>query len=312
MEINQFQNWEWFNLDNNEIEIKEILKENLNYDEKWIHQYQNHTTNDLTAQLVGFDEKIIQGSLVYQQGIKDELDFKIFHFYLTKQFIVTVGFDISFLKATSQQNLHKQMESTPNAVVGFIVLLREILTEYLNGIDTFEEKHRELMWRIHQRNRISTLEAIYKSRHELMVWKGLLIPVNDLTMGIEEIYLDEINEEKEFRRTCKRLERALFLTNEYQKELDTMIDMENVISSYRGNEIMKTLTVMTILFTPVMAWGALWGMNFKYMPELKWKYGYLFSIILIIITTFGLYWYVKVKGWTGDILKVKKKGSFFK
>jgi Mg2+ and Co2+ transporter CorA len=136
--------------------------------------------------------------------------------------------------------------------------------------------------------------------------------VNDLVLGIEEIYLDEISNEQEFRRTCKRLERSLFLTDEYQKELDTMIDMENVISSHRGNGIMKTLTVMTILFTPVMAWGALWGMKFKYMPELKWKYGYLFSVVLIIATTLGLYWYVKVKGWTGDILEVKKKGTFFK
>jgi magnesium transporter len=313
MDIKRFQNWQWFCLKENDIEeLSGILSENLNYDEKWFHKYKNNTTNEITAHFVGFDERIVKGSLVYQQAIKDEMDFKILHFYLTKQFLVTVDFDVSFLKATDYEDLHKQMEATPNAVIGFMILLREILKEYLNGIDTFEVKHRELMWKIHQRNKISTLEAIYKSRHELMIWKGLLIPVNDLTLGIGEIYLDEINEEKEFKRTCKRLERALFLTDEYQKELDTMINMENVISSHRGNEIMKTLTVMTILFTPIMAWGSLWGMNFKYMPELRWKYGYLFSILIIIITTMGLYWYLKVKGWTGDILKAKKKGSFFK
>ena len=75
---------------------------------------------------------------------------------------------------------------------------------------------------------------------------------------------------------------------------------------------MKTLTVMTTIFTPVMALGALWGMNFKNMPELEWKYGYLLSFVLIIVSTLALYGYLKMKGWTGDLLKGRKKGSFFK
>jgi Mg2+ and Co2+ transporter CorA len=61
-----------------------------------------------------------------------------------------------------------------------------------------------------------------------------------------------------------------------------------------------------------MAFGALWGMNFTNMPELEWRFGYIFSIVLIIISTVLLYGYLKVKGWTGDLLKGRKKGSFFK
>jgi hypothetical protein len=67
----------------------------------------------------------------------------------------------------------------------------------------------------------------------------------------------------------------MVLIREYEEELDSIIHLEEVISSHRGNEIMKTLTVLTIVFTPIMALGALWGMNFKHMPELEWKYGYL-------------------------------------
>jgi magnesium transporter len=75
---------------------------------------------------------------------------------------------------------------------------------------------------------------------------------------------------------------------------------------------MKTLTVITTVFTPIMAFGALWGMNFKDMPELEWRFGYILSIALITISTLLLYGYLKIKGWTGDLLKSKKKGSFFK
>jgi Mg2+ and Co2+ transporter CorA len=48
------------------------------------------------------------------------------------------------------------------------------------------------------------------------------------------------------------------------------------------------------------------------MPELEWKFGYILSIILIVVSTILLYGYLKIKGWTGDILKGKKKDSFFK
>ena len=52
------------------------------------------------------------------------------------------------------------------------------------------------------------------------------------------------------------------------------------------------------------------GMNFKYMPELEWKYSYLIALLFIIFTTGGMYLYMRVKGWTGDLLRVKKKKSF--
>lgn len=51
-------------------------------------------------------------------------------------------------------------------------------------------------------------------------------------------------------------------------------------------------------------------MNFKYMPELEWKYSYLIALLFIIFTTGGMYLYMRVKGWTGDLLRVKKRNPF--
>jgi len=41
----------------------------------------------------------------------------------------------------------------------------------------------------------------------------------------------------------------------------------------------------------------LWGMNFKFMPELEWRYGYLFAWIIIIVAGAGCYIYFKKKKW---------------
>lgn len=155
------------------------------------------------------------------------------------------------------------------------------------------------------------LEHVFHQRHELLVCKNLLIPIQELKMAIEETNFPAVKTSEIFIRTCKRIERAMVLLREYEQELDSIIHLEEVISSHRGNEIMKTLTVLTIVFTPIMALGALWGMNFKHMPELEWKYGYLVALLSIGVSTVLLYGYIKTKGWTGDLLKGKKKGSFF-
>ena len=84
-----------------------------------------------------------------------------------------------------------------------------------------------------------------------------------------------------YKQTHVKLERGLQLVKEYQEELDTMIHLQEVVSSHRGNEIMKALTVLTAVSTPLTALGALWGMNFKYMPELEWKYSYLIALYLL-------------------------------
>ncbi|WP_177177232.1 magnesium transporter CorA family protein [Bacillus sp. MUM 116] len=234
-----------------------------------------------------------------------EQDYKIFHFYLTTDKWITVDLDVSPFDL-------KRMDQMENAVNGFLLFLGELMNEMLAEIDQFEESLKTLIWSVRKRNETRILELVYRQRHELLVWKNLLIPIKELKMAIEEVKLHESGDGEIFHCAGKRIERAFVLLNEYEHELDSMINLEEVISSHRGNKIMKTLTVITTIFTPIMAFGALWGMNFKYMPELGWKYGYPFSIIITIVFTLLLYGYLKIKGWTGDLLQGKSKGSFFK
>lgn len=270
----------------------------------WVEQVEEMKTNCLRVNAYENGEKVIHGSLIYKQNFEDEQDYKIFHFYLTTDQLVTVNLE------WGDRSL--PIEQTKNAVEGFLLFLGELMNDMLVEIDLFEEKLKTLIWNVRKRNEMGTLELVYTRRHELLICKSLLIPINEVKMAIDEMNFSSIKEGEIFRCTCKRIERAMALLNEYEHELDSLINLEEVISSHRGNEIMKTLTVMTTIFTPIMAFGSLWGMNFKYMPELNWRFGYILAIIMIIISTLLLYGYLKVKGWTGDLLKGKKRGSFFK
>ncbi|WHY66934.1 magnesium transporter CorA family protein [Neobacillus sp. SuZ13] len=306
-------NWKWYQIKKDEEErIQPIFKQDRSGCNEWLNQVRNNKTNSLRIRLLDTGEKVVTGSLIYKQNFEEEGDYKIFHYYVTEDQLITVDLNFSTLKHIRTEPLFRQIKHAENAVEGFFMLLGELMNEMLYEIDQFEEELKTLIWSIRKRNGTSILEKIYMRRHELLVWKSLLIPINELKIGIEEIKLNEVSRKEIFTLLVKRIERMTVLLNEYEHEIDSIINLEEVISSHRGNEIMKTLTVITILFTPIMALGALWGMNFKQMPELEWRYGYLLSFILIVISTLLLYGYLKFKGWTGDLLKGKKKDSFFK
>ncbi|MEH7416309.1 magnesium transporter CorA family protein [Neobacillus drentensis] len=275
----------------------------------WLNQIGKDKTNSLRVTSLENGEKVINGSLIYKQSYTDEHDYKIFHFFLTCDQLFTADLEIVSM---NQDTLYRLLSRTNNAVEGFLLFLGELMNETLVEIDQFEETLKTLIWSVRKRNEIGILELVYKRRHELLICKNLLIPINEVKMAIDEINFPDIKDGDFFSCTCKRIERAMVLLNEYEHEIDSLINLEEVISSHRGNEIMKTLTVLTTIFTPIMAFGSLWGMNFKHMPELGWRYGYIFSIALIIISTAFLYYFIKNKGWTGDLLKGKKRGSFFK
>ncbi|MBT2698995.1 magnesium transporter CorA family protein [Bacillus sp. ISL-40] len=305
--------WKWYQFDKNDSERIEPIIENVNCGSTgWLEQLQEHKTNFLRIKTLDNGKKVVTGSLIYQQNFEEELDYKIFHFYVSTDQLITVDLMLSSFKHIHTEDLLRLIDRTENPVDGFLIFLGELMNEMLYEIDQFEDALKTLIWSVRKRNETSILEKIYTQRHELLVWKNLLIPIKELKMGIEEINLNEVSTGDIFKTTCKRIERAVELLNEYEHELDSIINLEEVISSHRGNEIMKTLTVITTIFTPVMAFGSLWGMNFKHMPELEWKFGYIMSVILIIASTILLYGFLKFNGWTGDLLRGKKKGSFFK
>ena len=65
------------------------------------------------------------------------------------------------------------------------------------------------------------------------------------------------------------------------------------------NQIIKTLTIVSTIFALTFIAG-IYGMNFENMPELKWKYGYLYSLVLMsLIALFQAYFLWK-RGWFQD------------
>src|SRR5262249_43550628 len=83
------------------------------------------------------------------------------------------------------------------------------------------------------------------------------------------------------------------MAQSYADSLTGILQVYLNMSSNRTGEVVKLLTLITVITTPVMMVGTWYGMNFKHMPELDWEHGYLAAAGLTLLSTGATYWFFK-------------------
>jgi magnesium transporter len=89
--------------------------------------------------------------------------------------------------------------------------------------------------------------------------------------------------------------------NDYQAHLagkvQFLLDATLGFINIQQNDIVKMLTVVSVVGVPPVLIAGIYGMNFKNMPELGWHYGYAYSLVLIVLSAFAPYAWLKWRGW---------------
>jgi len=87
------------------------------------------------------------------------------------------------------------------------------------------------------------------------------------------------------------------LAQSYTDSLTGLVHIHLSMSSNQTGEVVKLLTMITIITTPLMIVGTWYGMNFKNMPELEMRYGYELAIAIMTLSTLFTWWWFKKKKW---------------
>lgn len=143
------------------------------------------------------------------------------------------------------------------------------------------------------------LDRIFELRSDLLRLRRIVTQMRDLSYRIlssdhlkyikeKHIYFSDIYDH--LLRLTEMVESSLALTSELR-------DSYLSVNSHKMNRIMMLLTVITTIFIPLTFIVGVYGMNFKYMPELEFKYGYFIALgIMLFIGIFMFTWF-KRKGW---------------
>ena len=83
----------------------------------------------------------------------------------------------------------------------------------------------------------------------------------------------------------------------YREMLSGILDIYLSSVSNRMNEVMKVLTIIATIFIPLTFIAGIYGMNFKYMPELEWKWAYHATLLIMVVISALMILYFKKKKW---------------
>ncbi len=142
-------------------------------------------------------------------------------------------------------------------------------------------------------------EAIYRMKRRLVYVARTIWPVRELINEIERSDHPFIHEESRiyFRNIYDHTVQIIETLESLRDLTSSMMDLYLSSVSLKLNEIMKVLTIFSALFIPLTFFAGVYGMNFKYLPELEWKWGYpLFWIFCVVATIFMLL-YFRRKRW---------------
>lgn len=180
------------------------------------------------------------------------------------------------------------------------ILLRAVNTLYVNMTISIEDRMNDLQDKLlMQKNSPDIMHYLHRQRIEYTFMKRFIVSFREeynnlLHNNNELIQPDNI---VYFNNFDDKLRMAVGNLDTLQESLVALLDIYYNNNNLKMNEIMARLTVVSTIFIPLTFMAGVWGMNFDFMPEVKWKYGYLCAWgIFFIITALATY-YLKKRKW---------------
>lgn len=144
-----------------------------------------------------------------------------------------------------------------------------------------------------------TLTSIFTLRRDIVHLRRIVLPQKEVVLRFTKETFKQISGKtaKYFSDIYDHLARIDDIANFHREILNSSLEVYYSSVSTKTNEIIKVLTIFTVLFIPPTFLVGLWGMNFQFMPELNMKYGYLYSLLVMFMIVIGLVLFFRKKKW---------------
>lgn len=176
-----------------------------------------------------------------------------------------------------------------DAVVDHYFVVLERMGDWADRIEMelLDEPGQELMHEIHRLKR----ELLHVRR---AVW-----PVRELVNGLQRESTSLVSDDARLyvRDLYDHTVQVIDTTETYRDLVSGLVDLYMSGVSNRMNEVMKVLTIIATIFIPVTFVAGLYGMNFQWMPELQWRWGYPAVLVLMAVMAGAMIVYFRRRDW---------------
>lgn len=214
-----------------------------------------------------------------------ELSNKVAFFYNEKKIITIHRTQFAFF-----DNLTKDFEHTEELLIYIIhkmvqtfVPPSELLSKEIDDIEhtIFIKDYTKI-----------SLEDLYYQKSETRIARKLLQITQNVINQIEVS-----DKSKTAIQDIKDQLLSLILSfDEVSEDANNLLNTYLSVNAQKSNDVMKLLTIFSAFFLPLTFIAGIYGMNFENMPELKWYYGYFFTLgIMIVVALIILFWFRRKK-----------------
>jgi magnesium transporter len=178
-------------------------------------------------------------------------------------------------------------------------LLDSIIDNYFIILEKLGEKIEFLEEEVVTRPTPETLQTIHHLKREMIFLRKGVWPLREVISGLERGESSLIKESTRIylRDVYDHTIQTIDTIETYRDMVSGMLDIYLSSVSNRLNAVMKVLTIIATIFMPLTFIAGIYGMNFKYMPELDWKWGYPMVWLVVIGIGIIMLIYFKKKRW---------------
>ena len=222
------------------------------------------------------------------------------NFFVGKRYLVT--FHPGHTRSIDQTKERCQ-KNTQILSKGSDFLLYEIMDRLVDNyfpiLDDFDVVIDELEYQAFHNPTRATFDRIFSLKRDVTALRRITAPQREIFNRLSRDSFAVISRRAApyFRDVYDHLFRISDLAESY-KDLGTgLMEAYLMVVSNRLNETIKVLTLIATIMLPLTLITGIYGMNFEYMPEIKWRYGYFYVIGIMALVGLGLLFYFRKRRW---------------
>ncbi len=205
--------------------------------------------------------------------------------------------------------IHRRPEPFIDVVAGYFrdpkepIVLQVVLLELLlAAVETYhvpieqaELQLQDFEQRVLRRQQSEReLAAVFRLKNRLMVIKRMLWHLSNTVQKF--VPFSAVNQPL-CQDVRERIENLQFFADSLLDDLNNLMNLHLQLGAKSANEVMKVLTLFSVFFMPLTFIVGIYGMNFKVMPELEWRFGYVGVWATMAVVTGSIYFWFKKRKW---------------
>jgi len=178
-------------------------------------------------------------------------------------------------------------------------LMDAIVDGYFVIMEKIGEKVEHLEEKLVTDPKPETLHSIHNLKRDLIFLRKSVWPLREVISSLErgESQLIKDSTKIYLRDVYDHTIQVIDTVETLRDMVSGMLDIYLSSVSNKMNEVMKVLTIIATIFIPLTFIAGIYGMNFKFMPELEWNIGYPLVLVLMLVLSISMLFYFRRKKW---------------